>query len=194
MTCEVCKNELFEGALFCGECGTSVTAHTAASTVRPSDTEVIPRFFYDPHDPHDELADDELPNDEVAPVTALVGIEAVLVELMVEPPNPLFTLTLSTGESLDVSTNGLIGRMPQPDAGEVFGHLIVLADPARSVSKTHVEFGIEGDQLWVVDRNSGNGSIIRESGKVPRRAQPGQRYLVSRGTRIDMGDQYLLIT
>lgn len=186
MTCEVCKNELFEGALFCGECGTSVTAHTAASTVHPSDTEVIPRFFYDPND--------ELPKDDVAPATADAGIEAVLVELMVEPPNPLFTLTLSTGESLDVSTNGLIGRMPQPDEGEIFGHLIVLADPARSVSKTHVEFGIEGDQLWVVDRNSGNGSIIRESGKVSRRAQPGRRYVVSRGTRIDMGDQYLIIT
>ena len=193
MTCEVCKNELFEGALFCGECGTSVTAHTAASTVHPSDTEVIPRFFYDAPD---ELAKHELPKDDVATatVTAVAGIEAVLVELMVEPPNPLFTLTLSTGESLDVSTNGLIGRMPQPDEGEIFGHLIVLADPARSVSKTHVEFGIEGDQLWVVDRNSGNGSIIRESGKVSRRAQPGRRYVVSRGTRIDMGDQYLIIT
>ncbi|MBA8829091.1 FHA domain-containing protein [Alpinimonas psychrophila] len=111
----------------------------------------------------------------------------------VEIPQPSFMLTLDSGESLEVSANGLVGRMPQPAAGERFAHLVIVTDPSRSVSKTHLEFGFDGEQLWVLDRNSGNGSIIRESGKIPRRADPGRKYIVPRGTRIDMGATHLLI-
>ena len=70
----------------------------------------------------------------------------------------------------------------------------MIADPGRSVSKTHLELGIDGGLLWVADRNSGNGSIVREPGVVPRRAQPGTRYEIVRGTRIDLGDQHLTIS
>ena len=107
---------------------------------------------------------------------------------------PHYTFTLSTGETLAVSANGLLGRMPQPSPGESFAHLIVVTDPTRSVSKTHLEFGFDGDQLWVLDRNSGNGSIIRDVGKIPRRAEPGRQYIVGRGTRIDIGEAQLLIS
>ena len=84
--------------------------------------------------------------------------------------------------------------MPQPAAGETFAHLIIVTDTTRSVSKTHLEFGFDGEQLWILDRNSGNGSIIRETGKIPRRAEPWRQYAVGRGTRIDMGDARLFIS
>jgi hypothetical protein len=109
-------------------------------------------------------------------------------------PQPTFTFTLSTGESLEIFSNGLLGRMPQPREGEEFEHLIIVTDPARSVSKTHLEFGFDDGQLWVLDRNSGNGSVIRETGKIPRRADPGRKYRVTRGARIELGDQHLLIS
>ena len=105
-----------------------------------------------------------------------------------------FTITLATGESVDITQSALLGRMPQPGEGEEVEHLIVVTDPGRSVSKTHLEFGVEGTELWISDRNSGNGSIIREPGVVPRRAQPGTRYTVVRGTRVDIGDLHLTIT
>lgn len=174
MLCEVCSSALAEGALFCGECGSSVYTQAVQVRREPSDTEVLPRFIMD------------------GQPSAPVGIESAPAP--VEPPNPTFIFTLSTGESLEVSANGLLGRMPQPAEGETFAHLIIVTDPARSVSKTHLEFGFDGEQLWVLDRNSGNGSIIRESGKIPRRAEPGRQYLVSRGTRIDMGEMHLLIS
>ena len=104
-----------------------------------------------------------------------------------------FTVTLDSGESVIVNENALLGRMPQPAEGEHFEHLIVVVDPSRSVSKTHLELGIDGTTIWISDRNSGNGSIVREPGVVPRRAQPGMRYEVVRGTRIDIGDQHLFI-
>ena len=104
-----------------------------------------------------------------------------------------FTVTLDSGESVIVNENALLGRMPQPAEGEHFEHLIVVVDPSRSVSKTHLELGIDGTSIWISDRNSGNGSIVREPGVVPRRAQPGMRYEVVRGTRIDIGDQHLFI-
>lgn len=105
-----------------------------------------------------------------------------------------FTITLGTGESVEITRSGLLGRMPTPADGEEFEHLIVVSDPGRSVSKTHLEFGVEANELWIADRNSGNGTIVREPGVVPRRAQPGTHYTVARGTRVDFGDLHLTIS
>jgi hypothetical protein len=104
-----------------------------------------------------------------------------------------FTITLGSGESVEITRSGLLGRMPTPAEGEDFEHLIVVSDPGRSVSKTHLEFGVDGNELWIADRNSGNGTIVREPGVVPRRAQPGTKYPVMRGTRVDFGDLHLTI-
>ncbi len=212
MRCEVCTSALSEGALFCGECGSSVYTQVVEARSETSDTEVLPRFL-DEGDAHPGtvpaasytpvFATPELVTEPVVELVELVEqpmaepvVEQPLIDSPVEPEilAPIFVFTLSTGESLAVSANGLLGRMPQPAPGESFAHLIVVTDPSRSVSKTHLEFGFDGEQLWVLDRNSGNGSIIREEGKIPRRAEPGRQYLVSRGTRIDMGQAHLLVS
>jgi hypothetical protein len=129
---------------------------------------------------------------EVAPVRKVVpprfATENELTSLV------SFTITLGSGESVEITRSGLLGRMPTPAEGEEFEHLIVVSDPGRSVSKTHLEFGVDGNELWISDRNSGNGTIIREPGVVPRRAQPGTHYTVVRGTRLDFGDLHLSIS
>ena len=191
MKCEVCSNPLSEGALFCGECGSSVYTQKVSARREPLDTQVLPRFLTD------GLSSAGVPIPPVhVPEPEPEHVPEPMPEPMperVETPQPRFTLTLDSGESLEVSANGLVGRMPQPAEGEWFAHLVIVTDPSRSVSKTHLEFGLDGEQLWVLDRNSGNGSIIRESGKIPRRADPGRKYIVPRGTRIDMGATQLLI-
>lgn len=183
MVCEVCSSPLTDGALFCGECGSSAYTQEAVARREPSDTQVLPRFLTDGQSVfatpiHESIAHPH-PHPRPVPVPVLT---------------PSYTFTLSTGESLEVSANGLLGRMPQPADGEQFVHLVIVTDPSRSVSKTHLEFGFDGEQLWVLDRNSGNGSIIRESGKIPCRAEPGRQYVVARGTRVDMGETHLLIS
>jgi len=105
-----------------------------------------------------------------------------------------FVLQFSTGESFTVVGSGLIGRNPRPEPGEFVDHLVTITEPARSVSKTHLEFGQEDGVLWVSDRHSGNGSIIREPGTEPRPCIPGLRYRLTRGTRVDMGEQFVVVS
>jgi hypothetical protein len=228
MVCEVCSHPLAEGALFCGECGSSVYKHVVVERREPSDTRVLPSFLTEarhfpsgkpsapggtpPEDdvpyvsvfatPLDEPTPDPEPTPEPTPEPISEPVPPPAPSSAPSPspspspapsPTASFTFTLSTGETLEVSANGLLGRMPQPAIGEEYAHLVIVTDPSRSVSKTHLEFGFDDEQLWILDRNSGNGSIIREFGKIPRRAEPGRKYLVPRGTRIDMGETHLLI-
>lgn len=105
-----------------------------------------------------------------------------------------FVLQFSTGESYTVVGSGLIGRNPRSEPGEVVDHLVTIVDPGRSVSKTHLEFGQDSGVFFISDRHSGNGTIIREPGAEPRYAEPGRRYRVVRGTRVDLGEQFVVIS
>jgi hypothetical protein len=102
-------------------------------------------------------------------------------------------LHVSTGERLTVRGSGLLGRFPRPEPGELFDSLLTIVDPGKSVSKTHLELGRDGDDLWVSDRFSGNGTVIRHIDGSIRRCEPGRRYRVERGARVDIGEQFFLV-
>ena len=106
------------------------------------------------------------------------------------PRAPLFSLVFSTGESVRVAGSGLIGRNPIPAPDERVDYLVQIVDPHRSVSKTHLEFGVDGDTLWIADRNSANGTRFGLFLLEPIDLQPGERMRVPRGTRIGIGDQF----
>lgn len=103
------------------------------------------------------------------------------------------TLHFSTGERFGVHGHGLLGRFPNPEPGEELDELLTIVDPGRSVSKTHLEFGRDGDDLWVSDRYSGNGTVVRHIDGSIRRCEPGRRYRVERGARVDIGEQFFLV-
>jgi hypothetical protein len=105
-----------------------------------------------------------------------------------------FVFQFSTGESATVFGSGLLGRNPMPQPGERFDQLVVLSDPGKSVSKTHLEFGQENGTFWMSDRFSANGTVIREPDAAPRRCDPGKRYRIVRGTRIDLGEQFVVVS
>lgn len=105
-----------------------------------------------------------------------------------------FVLQFSTGESVTVSGAGLIGRNPAAQPGEYVDQLVSIFDAGKSVSKTHLEFGQEGGRFWVSDRYSTNGSVVRQPEAEPRRCEPGRRYFVVRGTRIDIGEQFFVVS
>lgn len=105
-----------------------------------------------------------------------------------------FVLQFSTGESVTTFGTGLVGRNPQPQPGEYFDQLVRILDPGKSVSKTHLEFGQESGVFWISDRFSGNGTILREPDAAPRRCDPGKRYRVSRGARIEIGEQFVVLS
>ena len=108
--------------------------------------------------------------------------------------SPRFVLQFSTGESVTVAGTGLIGRNPTAEPGEYFDNLVRILDLTRSVSKTHLQFGHEQGEFWVSDRYSGNGTILRPPERAASRAEPGKRYLVVRGSRVDMGEQFFVVS
>jgi hypothetical protein len=105
-----------------------------------------------------------------------------------------FVLQFSTGESVTVFGTGLLGRNPQPQPGEYFDQVVLITDPGKSVSKTHLEFGQDSGAFWVSDRYSGNGSVVREPEMPARRLEPGKRYRIVRGSRVDIGEQFFVVS
>lgn len=127
------------------------------------------------------------------PVESFDDVEATRL-VSHRPAGARFVLQFSTGESVTVFGAGLLGRNPVPQPGEFFDHLVPLLDPGKSVSKTHLEFGQEGGAFWVLDRFSGNGTVVREPDAAPRRCEPGRRYVVARGARVDIGEQFFVVS
>ena len=105
-----------------------------------------------------------------------------------------FVLQFSTGESVTVFGTGMVGRHPVSEPGEFFDTFVTIVDPGKSVSKTHLEFGQDGGHFWVTDRFSGNGTVAREPDSQPIRCDPGKRYRIVRGTRVNIGEQFFIVS
>jgi predicted component of type VI protein secretion system len=104
-----------------------------------------------------------------------------------------FVLQFSTGESVLVRGTGLIGRAPVTQPGEYVDLLLPVYDPARSISKTHLEFGQEDGVFWIIDRWSGNGTVLHPLTGPAKRCEPGKRVRVDRGARVALGDQFFTL-
>jgi hypothetical protein len=135
------------------------------------------------------------------PVPGPAGPQGVEVEdieatrLSVDPlAGQRFVLQFSTGENVTIAGAGLVGRNPIAQPGEYVDQLVAVFDPSKSVSKTHLEFGQERGRFWVSDRFSTNGSVVRQPDAEPKRCEPGKRYFVARGTRIDIGEQFFVVS
>lgn len=197
MKCRICGNELFEGAIFCGDCGSAVEAtpylRHPIDDSRPTDTQVVTGSVLrtlNETAARRNLAVRQAP----APAPAPVIVKSALPEQGdLSEPVPTWVLAASTGERVVVAGSGLVGRKPVAAAGESFDQLVPISDPARSVSKTHLEFGVEAGQLWVLDRFSSNGSAIVAPDGQRRECEPGRRYRLARGSRVEIGDEHLLI-
>lgn len=122
-----------------------------------------------------------------------VDLERTRVTRPAEGPTR-FVLQFSTGESISVTGSGLVGRNPSAEPGEFVDHLVTVFDAGKSVSKAHLEFGQESGRFWVSDRFSTNGTVIRPAEQEPRRCEPGRRYFVDRGTRVDVGEQFFVVS
>ncbi|WP_367575438.1 zinc-ribbon domain-containing protein [Curtobacterium aurantiacum] len=135
-------------------------------------------------------------SEPVAAADALDDLDEDVDETRIVAKTPTrapFVLHFSTGERFGVHGTGLLGRLPRPQPGERYDDLLTVHDPGKSVSKTHLELGREGDDLWVSDRFSGNGTVVRHIDGSIRRCEPGRRYRVERGARVDIGEQFFLV-
>lgn len=178
--------------MFCGDCGSSTSATPESRRrpdLRPGDTTAIERparrnsgvISIPVHGFPGPSAIDDEPD-------AATGRSLDAVAPSARTP-PRFVLAFSTGETRTVFGSGLIGRKPLPQPGEAFDHLVQIADRTLSVSKTHLEFGEHEGELWIADRFSGNGTIVRRPDDGALRCEPGRRYLVPRGSLVELAEQ-----
>lgn len=213
MTCKYCGTELPASAMFCGECGRSVghgVVKAAAAAAPPGAPPVAaPAPITAPavklvHEPlaesHSEQLSEPLPDSLPNFLSERERADeerADTESTRIVPRGQVgdrFVLQFSTGESHIVWGSGLVGRNPSPEPGEQFSHRISIIDPGKSVSKTHLEFGQSAGAFWISDRFSGNGTEIRQPNSSQQRCDPGKRYLLARGSRIDMGDQFFVVS
>jgi len=172
-TCEACSSPLLPGAIFCGECGGSTRPRQNSLDVARTDTRQLP------------IESSSVPEFVATPrrqTAPRFSDEPTL-------PQPSFLLRFSNGTSVSVTSGGLLGRNPVAASGDVDDHLIIVTDPDRTVSKTHLEFGIEAGDFWICDRFSGNGTTVCEPGQSVRRLIPGRHYRIFRGTVVGIGEQ-----
>lgn len=212
--CEQCGSSVTPDDIFCGECGFVVRSFSSA-TGRPRDTNTVERLEKVELDRPDELigtpwkrvsepepGPEPEPEPEPEPDHSSKSIDPGVLEDEIESTRIVsrptegekFVLQFSTGESFTVYGSGLIGRSPKPEPGEYFDQLVRVIDSSRSVSKTHLEFGQEAGSFWVKDRYSGNGTIIREPDTKPIRCHPERRYRIVRGSRVDLGEQFFIVS
>ncbi len=194
MNCQICGAQLPVGAMFCGECGSSTMATPKSRTrpdPRPGDTTIVqplptrPPVISVPIDTGGRVEKPREPVPVPVPVSSSPSLAAAA---------PWFVLQFSTGETVSVQGSGLIGRRPLAQPSEYFDHLIQIADASMSVSKSHLEFGQHDGEFWVSDRFSGNGTIIRRPDEAAVRCEPGRRFLVSRGSRVEIADQFFVLS
>jgi len=98
-----------------------------------------------------------------------------------------YVITLDTGQAMTVSGPGLIGRAPRVVAGERCDHLVEIDDPQRTLSRTHVRFGIEGAGFWLADAGSGNGTVLVLPNGSSTMLAAEQRVMVPSGSTVRIG-------
>jgi uncharacterized RDD family membrane protein YckC len=105
-----------------------------------------------------------------------------------------WSILLDDGRRIPLEGLVLLGRNPQPKAGEEDAQLIKIADETRTVSKSHLAVGVDAGGVYVVDRGSTNGSTVSTTNGMSSRCRAGEMVRVGDGAIISIGDHWLEIT
>ncbi|MFJ2145593.1 RDD family protein [Glutamicibacter sp. NPDC087831] len=98
------------------------------------------------------------------------------------------------GSYIPVPESGLIGRAPQATAGTGNELLVALKDPERLMSKTHLAFGCDGANAWIMDLGSSNGTQVIVASRAPHNAPPHVRLHLNDGDVVQVGSRTFRIT
>lgn len=145
--------------------------------------------------------------DATIPTVLPEGLERTRLRGDVPTPAPVHTgrglrLSFDSGEVLDPTGPGLVGRRPLPppvplapldpaEPGEArdWVHLVALGDPAQSLSTTHLAFWPEGDRLVVTDLGSTNGTVLVDPSGSRWALLPEERVVVVAGWSLVLGQR-----
>jgi len=103
-------------------------------------------------------------------------------------------LALHDGRTVTVTSTSLLGRHPAARPGETPGALVIVTDPQRSVSKTHLAVGMDDAGVWVVDRGSTNGTVVTLPDGQRILCVPERRVRLALGASVAFGDAAFTLT
>lgn len=115
--------------------------------------------------------------------------------LVPEPAGPeaRWRVSFDSGESFVVAGLTLVGRRPEPRAGETAHHLVALRSGDMSLSKTHAQLQVVAEGVLVVmDRGSTNGSVLLRRG-VSRSLTQGRPATLVDGDTVRFGDRTMTV-
>ncbi|WP_421734197.1 RDD family protein [Cellulomonas sp.] len=92
---------------------------------------------------------------------------------------------LGDGRRITIGRTALVGRNPASDADV---QLVRVVDPARSVSKTHLQIGVEPGGVWVADRGSTNGTVVTLPDGAQVVCRVDQQVRLRVGSTVSFGD------
>jgi uncharacterized RDD family membrane protein YckC len=101
----------------------------------------------------------------------------------------LLRIRLDDGRDIELDRTALIGRNPAGHPGEESVQLIPVADPGRSISKTHLHLLAGNGGAWVTDRNSTNGSAVTTPDGIRTALAAGEPTHVRPGSTVHFGDR-----
>lgn len=102
-------------------------------------------------------------------------------------------LTLDSGETVSVVGGGVVlGRAPATGPGDVDVSPLPVADPTRSISKTHWALLRQEGRVVAVERGSTNGSVLVR-GTREQALEPGRPVELRDGDTIRFGDRSAVV-
>ncbi len=106
------------------------------------------------------------------------------------PGASAWTVRLPDGSVVGLDVPLLVGRDPAPVPG---ARPVAVADPGRSVSKTHLMLGVDEHGSWVVDRGSTNGTLVTLGDGQRIVCLADRRVRLTDGTLVAFGDLSLSV-
>ncbi|MET3953018.1 RDD family protein [Arthrobacter sp. UYEF36] len=101
----------------------------------------------------------------------------------------MLRIRLDDGRDIELDRTVLIGRNPAGHPGEDAAQLIPVADPGRSISKTHLYLLAGNGGVWVTDRDSTNGSSVTTPDGIRTALAAGEPTHVRPGSTVHFGDR-----
>jgi hypothetical protein len=102
-------------------------------------------------------------------------------------------LTMANGKVIPVECSLVLGRNPELPPGMPGAEAVVVADPDRSVSKTHAIIEARDGDLWVTDLASTNGSRFTNASGGLSRCEPGVATKVESKCQLRLGKYRIVV-